>query len=422
MARRGVRYVYERAKFLLRRYQISPSNATRRIDTCLERLVDQGCAPTFPTPGIIVNRYPQYFRHLQAIGAEIAVHGYHHVDLRAYPVNEAYQQLVKAVEVFKKRGIEVHGFRCPYTGYSDELLEALPEGLFEYSSNQTIYWDTLKHKDNLPDNLVVDILHNLYQAKSSNDFISLPRKQPNMVEIPVCLPDDMELLDGMKFGPDEVANVWHEILIKTHQRGELFNLIFHPELASLCDQPFFDILNWAKLLQPQVWVARLRDISEWWAQKSNFQVKTTETSTNLRLDFCCSSRATILAKGLDLRNSGSIWDGEYHRIHSTTLEIPASPRPFLGLSPETPQKVVSFLQEQGYLLDTSETASKCSIYLNEIKLKSLKSETEIIDAVEACPGPLVRYWRWPDGAKSALSITGDLDALTLLDYASRLFV
>jgi len=45
---------------------------------------------------------------------------------------------------------------------------------------------------------------------------------------------------------------------------------------------------------------------------------------------------------------------------------------------------------------------------------------ELIETIEASPGPLVRYWRWPDGAKSALAVTGDMDALTLLDYAARL--
>jgi hypothetical protein len=46
---------------------------------------------------------------------------------------------------------------------------------------------------------------------------------------------------------------------------------------------------------------------------------------------------------------------------------------------------------------------------------------QLVGHIEASPGPLARYWRSPDGAKSALCITEDLDALTLLDYAGRLF-
>jgi predicted deacetylase len=101
-------------------------------------LAEHGCAPTFPTPGRVVQRYPRFFRHLQDAGAEIAVHGYDHVDLGAYPPAEACAQLVKAARVFARHGIEVHGFRCPYLSCSDELLEALPDGFLGYSSNEAV--------------------------------------------------------------------------------------------------------------------------------------------------------------------------------------------------------------------------------------------------------------------------------------------
>ena len=35
--------------------------------------------------------------------------------------------------------------------------------------------------------------------------------------------------------------------------------------------------------------------------------------------------------------------------------------------------------------------------------------------------PLLRLGRWPGGAKSALAVTGDVDALTIWDYALRFF-
>jgi hypothetical protein len=62
------------------------------------------------------------------------------------------------------------------------------------------------------------------------------------------------------------------------------------------------------------------------------------------------------------------------------------------------------------------------IYLDGEILAKLPNNVELINYIETSPAPLVRYWRWPDGAKSALSVTGDLDALSLLDYVSRLFI
>jgi hypothetical protein len=102
--------------------------------------------------------------------------------------------------------------------------------------------------------------------------------------------------------------------------------------------------------------------------------------------------------------------------------VPAEPRPFLGLDADAPEQTVSFLREQGYLLDTGQTAPRCATYLDAATLERLSSKVELVKFIEESPGPLVKYGRWPSGTKSALSITGDLDALTLLDYVSRLFV
>jgi hypothetical protein len=47
-------------------------------------------------------------------------------------------------------------------------------------------------------------------------------------------------------------------------------------------------------------------------------------------------------------------------------------------------------------------------------------------AVDACRRvidetrrPLVRFGTWPQGCKSALSVTGDIDALTIWDFVQR---
>jgi peptidoglycan/xylan/chitin deacetylase (PgdA/CDA1 family) len=418
---RGPVYTSQRAISLLARYRFSSVMAVDRIDACLKGLVDQGCGPTFSTPGILVKRYPEFIRSLQDSGAEIAVHGFQHVDLSTYSVVDAGNQLAKAVEAFTRNGISVHGFRCPYLGYTDELLDSLPAGLFEYSSNQAVYWNALNGNHPGSDNVIVKTLRNLYRAESSTITTNVPWKRLNMIEIPVSMPDDMELVDGLDYAPAEVALAWCQVLTQIHQRGELFNLIFHPELAEFCEQPFFEVLTLAKSLQPFVWVARLCDISEWWAEREGFTVDVSPFLDVLRLSFECSPRATILVKGFDLCDAGSVWEGNYQRLLANYLEIPASPRPFIGLSTKTSPDTISFLREQGYILDLSDLAANCSIYLDETRLAGLTNEVQLINYIESFPGPLVRYWRWPNGAKSALCITGDLDAISLMDYLSRLY-
>ena len=100
--------------------------------------------------------------------------------------------------------------------------------------------------------------------------------------------------------------------------------------------------------------------------------------------------------------------------------MPANPRAFVGLPASAPEPAASFLREQDYIGDTTDAAVRCAIYLGASTLDGL-NQVQLVDHIEVSPGPLARYRRRPDGAKSALCITGDLDALTLLDYAGRLF-
>ena len=60
-----------------------------------------------------------------------------------------------------------------------------------------------------------------------------------------------------------------------------------------------------------------------------------------------------------------------------------------------------------------------SVFLSPATLDSLTNHVSLIDYIQEMYGPLVRYGRWPAGAKRALCLTGDLDALSLLEYAAR---
>ena len=411
----------ERATKLVGRYGISTKRSTSRIEDNMRTLARFGCAPTYFTPGIVVERHPQFIHSLQSEGAEIAIHSYQHVDLRTLKLAEAIDQLKKAIRVFEINGIESRGFRCPYLSCSSELLDALPAGMFDYSSN-TGLWVNLPAFDRAGDqNTFFSTLLRFYHPQPSSEVISTPWSRPNLMEIPLCVPDDLQLHDGLQLGPEGIGQAWSQVLDQMHRRGELFNLVFHPELASVCRDSFVWLLQKAQQFRPSVWVTRLCDVSEWWREKSNFKVEVAEVPTGLRLTFTCSPRATLLARGLGQCESGQVWDGAYDRLQSRVLDVSADPRPFVGLDPHASESIVSFLQQQGYIVDTADTATRCGIYLDAATLASM-TDVQLVDYIEASPRPLVRYWRWPDGAKCALCVTGDLDALTLLDYASRLFI
>jgi len=417
---RGPEFVRKRAAVLLTRYGILPAKAKNRIEEIIANLALYGCAPTFLVPGSLVKRYSKFIRHLQDVGAEVGAHSYDHIDLRAFPPKEASEQLVRAAQTFEHYGIELYGFRCPYLGYSDELIDELPQGLYRYSSNIAIQWDVLPFIRNQNSRIVFETINRFYQPQKAQDVVCTPRTKSELVEIPVCVPDDLQLHDGLGLCPERITEVWSQILDKIHKRGELFTLIFHSELSEYCEKAFVALLRKARLLQPSVWIPRLRDICDWWQEKSKFRSEISYISTGLRICFFCSSRATLLARGLN-RSGLEEWDGTYFRLNTLTLDVPAKPRPFVGLAPSVSRRTASFLQDQGYILDTSESALECSVFLDDATLAQLKTQVELINWIEKSAGPLVRYWRWPDGAKSALSITADLDALSLSDYVFRLF-
>jgi hypothetical protein len=373
-------------------------------------------------PARVVQRHPAFFRELQEAGVEIAVHGYEHVALADYSSAEASAQLVKAVGVFARQGIAAHGFRCPYLSYTSDLIDALPQGLLGYSSNRAIAWDVVPEADRIPAQpTIAGVLRRVYQPAPADEMVAVPSTRAGIVEIPVSLPDDLELHDACGMDAEAIGEVWDRVLQQTHGRGELFVLMYHPELTERLCQPLTAVLSSAARLSPRVWVARLQDINAWWREKSSFAVDVSTTPTGLELTFACSPRATVLARHVGIEGAQQPWDGTYRQVDRRVLHVPGGPRPFVGVDARIPAETASFLREQGYVLDTGPTAQECAVYLDASTCDRLHSQRAWVRTIEQADGPLVRYGRWPDGAKSALAVTGDLDALTLLDYASRLF-
>ena len=141
LAQRDPQYILQRGRNLLQRYRLSPSLAMKRVERVVSVLAKYECVPTFPTPGVVVEHRPEYFRKLQDRNVEFSVHSYYHVDLKNRSPEAASDQLFRAADTFRQHGLEVHGFRCPYLSWSEALLKILPVGTFGYSSNQAIKWN-----------------------------------------------------------------------------------------------------------------------------------------------------------------------------------------------------------------------------------------------------------------------------------------
>jgi peptidoglycan/xylan/chitin deacetylase (PgdA/CDA1 family) len=423
LALRDARYICFRLIALVRRYGISASRAKRRVLDCVDALARHECRPTFPTPGQVVARNGTFCRELQRRGAELAVHGYHHLDFRALSADESRRQFAGAAAAYQRHGIRFEGFRCPYLGYTERLNNTLPNGDFQYSSNKAIWWDVLVPESGRGAGsgaqAVFQGLSRFYRAESSKTHLAVPRLSGHLVEIPVCLPDDLQLLDGLKLDARGMRQAWIDVLRQTHRRGELFDLMFHPESFEQCGPALEAVLREARHLDPPVWIAQLRDINRWWREKSGFSVEPSANGHGVHLTFHCSERATVLVRHLNTDEPTRAWYGPYRVLDGRTLRLSANERPWIGLAADASSAQVAFLRDEGYIVDTGPEARRCAIYLSQAELTGCRNQVQLIDVIETSAAPLIRFWRWPSGSRSALCMTGDLDALSLTDYVAR---
>ena len=292
--------------------------------------------------------------------------------------------------------------------------------MFGYSSNKAFEWQEVLKGINPVHARLFDTINTFYVPCPAAATRCLPWMQDGIVEIPVVVPDDLQLLDGLGYTQAEMLNAWLDLLRATYQRGEICNLMFHPELANFCEMPLVGLLDQAATLKPAVWVAPLHEINTWWREKAALHVRIIDDGALLNITVAPPQRATLLVRGIET-GEAEPWDGVYRWARQGTLRLPAQPRPLLGLDPGAPAATVQFLVNLGYLLDVSDTAPQCAVYLSQSTLAQFENEAALVEHIEGAPGPLARLWPWPNGMRSALCITGDLDALTLVDYASRLF-
>jgi peptidoglycan/xylan/chitin deacetylase (PgdA/CDA1 family) len=407
-------YLGRRAASLSRRYGLTDGKAIRRLRRCVENLQSYGVSPTFATPGRVIERAPGFFRELAARGVELALHGYDHVDFRTLEPAEARRQFECAAAAFERSGISFDGFRCPYLSYTDALADVVQLNAFEYSSNKAIAWDVLPGRTG---GATYAQLGELYAAARAVETVSMPWTANGLIEIPVSLPDDLQLLDGFGFRGQSVTEAWLPILEATHRRGELFAPLFHPETFDLIRVAMEGVIERALTLRPRVWMAQLREIARWSKEGAAFAATTTIEERALRIDLDCSSRATVLVRDWPDRAGTTHWHDRYDVTAARTLRIASDVRPFVGLA-DVDVRVARFLREQGYILDDGPQAPSCTVCVSGDV--AVRNQVELVDYIESTAGPLLKFSRWPDGARSALCFAGDLDALSLRDYASRL--
>jgi hypothetical protein len=392
-----------------------------KLDQYINILREYGIIPTFPITAEVLKRHPHIIEKYANDGVEFAIHGLQHIDYSNLSEEDLSEHLGKSIDLFKKNNITFSGFRFPYLKYDKKCMDALSKLPIKWDSSTSIYWDVMGdvkvEKMNLQN---YESMLNQYDYKNSSNHISLPRDHGNLLEIPVSLPDD-DLLErvGVK-GNGLPEEIWGRILVQTYLRGELFALQLHPERIFLFRKALVSMIEIPRQLSPGVWIATMGDIYKWWAEKKKFSVNLdTKGEGVYEVDAKCSAQATILMKSNGFEN-GKFYHG-FDIVKERRFSIKGQRRPVIGIPIESSPELVEFLRNEGFIFEPGNEKEKYSVYLDRFKTFSGKDEKEALRIIHNTNSPLIRFWRWPSGYKSALTITGDIDALTSMDFFFRLF-
>lgn len=383
-----------------------------------------GCVPSFPLTAVTLKRHPKLIRKLSGKGVEFVVHGYTHTDYKSLSSEEQTRHFRKAIDTFRECQIPFTGFRAPYLRVSEKTTKLLGNLEFLYDSSHVICWDVVKQNGYSQHGWSeYSRLLDFYQARGAQDYLALPRFMNGLVEIPVSIPDDEAMIDRLGIrDEEEITKVWQAILEKTYGRGELFTIQLHPERISLCESALANIVQQARTLNPPVWVTTLGEIATWWNERDKFSLEVnSEGNGRYRVKADCSEKSTLLLSNCKANVLKTEWSSGYQSTSARDFVIESPKRPTIGVGRDSSQEAITFLKSEGFVVERSDQPDNYGIYLDDLADFQVTDEKPLSEKIERSGAPLLRYWRWPYLTRSALAISGDIDAMTLIDFVLRVF-
>jgi peptidoglycan/xylan/chitin deacetylase (PgdA/CDA1 family) len=367
--------------------------------------------PTFPITALPMSRHPKFAHRLLDRGAELAVHAYRHVDLTTLGYEGQSKEIARAIQIFREKGIPFSGFRAPYLHWNEDTMKVVEDYGFRYSSNLAVIWDVLEEDRLSPaEREGLERGKRFYDPLPADRVPVLPLRRRGFVEIPVSLPDDEVLLDRMLVRQaDRLERLWLGILERAYQRGELFTLQLHPERIEFFTRPLSELLQRARASRPPVWVATLDEIARWWVERDAEEALLERVEGGFRVRTKRVEGSAVLLRR----------EGREEVVEEDTFEVPAERRPCVGIAVGTPREALQALRAKGYVVEVAVPGESYAVELGRVPPPPEPGFFEAIGVLERHPGPLVRFATWPGGARCALAITGDIDALTLWDFFAR---
>ncbi len=429
---KGLHNFMRRLTSVFSRFGFTELRTRRALYTVIASLEPYQAVPTFFIPAVVLSRHPALLAEIAGHRVEIGIHGYVHNDYRTLSHSEQHKQTEKAISVFEEKQVSFQGFRNPYLGWTEESLQVFIQLGFTYDSNDAVLHNVID-LDQLSPLLRSGYEKSLelFQAIECTTYTLRPYFAGQLLRIPTSIPDDEMLFDRLRISATrEIGRIWSSIMQHVYDLGGIYVLNLHPERAALCKQSLVALLSYTRDRPLPIWVTSLRNAAQWWKERSQFRLNIIPQAPNRwQVEATCTPRATLLARHLVVEDQPTTpWYGVDVQVPSHRFSVHAEKCPCIGLSPQTPQELEDFLFEQGYpfVRCSEQDAHLYACYLDipeglgTTRKEQVQRKSRLLQQIEELKAPLIYYGCWPNGCRAALSITGDIDSITIQDFFRRI--
>ena len=422
MKSRGPVNAARRLSVIGRRFGLSSARMERALQDFSKIGQQYDCTPTLAVTAVLLERYPRVFQRLEET-VELAVHGYVHTDYSRLDETAQAEHMERALKAFGGLGLSPEGFRCPYLRWNEGSFHVASRFGLTYGSNRALAWDVVQPESVGPRAWAAyEKGLRLYGARGASQGLSLPsRVDGALVDIPASLPDDEAMVDRLGLaGSARAADIWVRMLEQVHQRGELLTLILHHERVAILREALEAVLSSARGYQPPVWVAPLREIARWWSNRLTWRLQVQRRDDgSYQVVAPEAPGATVVVRGVETEPAAVPWFGPYQLVAAPSFTIRSPRAPVLVPDKECSPALTAFLQEEGFAVGEDGAVGVEGLRISGYTSFGEGDKRALIDFIEGSDAPLVRLWRWPNGTRCAMSVTGDVDAMTMLDFLRR---
>jgi len=251
----------KRAALLPLRYGLSPTKVRLQLQQMIASMYRLEVTPTINVTASNLERYPEIVDDLRPV--DLGIHGYHHVPYSTLSSEGQARDLDRAIASFERRGFPTKGFRAPYLRTNEDTRKLLESRGFAY--NSSIPRMCFRAGGTLSSRFAALARKRYGDVDSAPLF---PGRVGNLIEIPVSLPDDELIVDGMGIRQaSPMRRIFGSMLESTAEANSLLVLQIHPERYGYCAEAVNSLVDSA--VDSGAWIAPLTEIAHWTNRQAN---------------------------------------------------------------------------------------------------------------------------------------------------------